>query len=111
MTSATPPTTFVCAQCGACCRWHGLVRLTDAEVDAIAAYVGLSPRGFIERCTEVTPDRRGLTLRECPDGACIMLDEHGLCRIHAVKPRQCREFPWRWHVPGYEALCQAGRKP
>jgi len=102
--------TFVCARCGACCRWHGFVRLTAAEADRIAAYLEMEPREFIEQHTEITPDRRSLTLRECADGTCSMLDGDGLCRIHEVKPNQCRTFPQRWRVPGLENLCKACRQ-
>ncbi len=108
MTASTQPT-FICACCGACCRWKGYVRLTPEEVDRIAAYLGVPPREFIERYTEITPDRRSLTLREHGNGTCVMLGEDGLCRIHEVKPNQCRTFPERWRVPGFESLCKATR--
>lgn len=101
---------FTCRQCGACCRWRGTVRLDADEVDEIAAFLGMEPRAFIERYTALAPDRRGLTLTDRPDGACILLTPENLCRVHPVKPRQCRDFPVRWHVPGYEALCRACRE-
>jgi Fe-S-cluster containining protein len=82
------------------------VRLSEAEVDRIAANLGLEPRAFIERYTAVTADRRSLTLIERPDGGCILLTEDNQCRVHAVKPRQCQDFPERWRFPGFEALCQ-----
>jgi Fe-S-cluster containining protein len=83
------------------------VRLSAAEADLIAAALGLEPRDFIERYTAVTADRRSLTLIERPDGGCIMLSEGNLCRVNAVKPRQCRTFPEGWRFPGFETLCQA----
>jgi len=86
------------------------VRLDEADVDRIAAYLGMDPRALIEQYTAVTGDRRSLTLLEGPDGACIMLTADRQCRIHSVKPRQCQGFPERWRFPGFEILCQAARE-
>lgn len=83
------------------------MRLSAAEADAIASHLGREPRDFIEHYTDVTEDRRSLTLVEGADGSCIMLTADNLCRINPVKPRQCRDFPERWRFPGFEALCQA----
>ncbi len=90
---------FTCRRCGACCRWDGHVWVTSAEADAIAARLGLAPEAFIERYTELTRNRRGLSLHSQPDGACVFL-EGSDCRIYPVRPAQCREFPVTWSVPG-----------
>lgn len=103
------PREYHCLRCGACCRWPGVVRLTEEDVDAAAAYLGLTPEAFLERYTQVSPDRRSLVLIDNSDGHCIMLTAAGLCRIHAAKPRQCRDFPKRWNFPGFERLCLAAR--
>ena len=39
---------FVCSRCGACCRWPGAVKLTDAEVDAIAGFLNIPLADFLE---------------------------------------------------------------
>jgi Fe-S-cluster containining protein len=83
------------------------VRLGEAEVDRIAAYLGLEPRAFVESYAALTADRRSLTLGERPDGACIMLTPANECRVHAAKPLQCQGFPERWRFPGFERSCQA----
>ena len=98
---------YRCTGCGACCRWPGYVRVNQNEVDRIAAYLDLSPREFIDRYTEVTDDRRGLSLVEAEDGSCIFLTPDNRCRIHAQKPRQCRDFPNRWNFPGFRTYCRA----
>jgi Fe-S-cluster containining protein len=100
------PIFYECQRCTACCRWPGQVRLEEAEVDRIAAHKALSVNEFIERYTQLRPDRKGLTLIERGDGACIFL-EGGDCGIQTVKPKQCREFPNGWNFPGFEAVCQA----
>lgn len=92
--SATP-IVLECHRCAACCRWPGEVRLDAAELSAIAAFRGMGEQDFIEQHTRLRKDRRGLALKEQPDGSCIFL-ENGGCAIQAVKPQQCREFPNRW---------------
>lgn len=100
------PIFYECQRCTACCRWPGQVRLTEAEVDRIAEYKALKVNDFVERYTRLRADRKGLTLIERGDGACVFL-EGGDCGIQAVKPKQCREFPNGWNFPGFEAVCRA----
>ena len=98
---------YVCTGCGTCCKWGGYVRITSDEAEAIAEFLGLKFEDFLNRFTELTSDRRSLSLIEREDGACILLTEDDRCLIHAVKPRQCRDFPNKWNFPGWEKLCQA----
>ena len=54
---------FNCRCCGACCRIKGgIVRVSDAEVVRIAAFLGMSESDFIARETELAPDRKSLVL-------------------------------------------------
>jgi Fe-S-cluster containining protein len=82
------------------------VRVSDAEIARLAAYLGSTEFDFIQQFTRLRQDRRGLALKDQADGACIFLEQGG-CRVQAVKPRQCREFPNRWNFPGYEKICRA----
>lgn len=103
---------FVCARCGECCRWKGAVKLEDAEVDAIAAYLGICVDDFLAEHTRITPDRQHLSLCEKENGECeyLAVGEQGFpcCLIEAVKPRQCRGFPEKWNFPGWENKCAGG---
>ena len=96
---------FVCRRCGACCRAPGIVRLTDGDVDALAAALGLSPEAFVAEYAELAPGRSGLRLRGAPEAPCEFLAEDGLCRVHAARPRQCREFPARWKRDDLDSVC------
>ena len=97
---------FVCRQCGACCRIkNGIVRVSDDEIRRIAAFVGMDEADFIERETELAPDRQGLMLHSREDGACAFLTADGLCRIHPVKPDKCRTFPHQWTNPDSATVC------
>ena len=63
-----------CRCYGACCRIKdGIVRVSDAEVARIAAFLGMSESDFIERETELAPGRKSLMLKSLPDGSCAYL--------------------------------------
>ena len=100
------PIFFECQRCTACCRWPGQVRLTDAEIAALAAFKGLSEFDFIQNFTRLTQDRRGLALKDKPNGECIFLEGND-CAVQPVKPRQCRDFPNLWNFSGFEKVCKA----
>ena len=97
---------FKCLCCGKCCRIEGVVRLSPGDITAIAADMGLDEQSFIDLHTEVAYDRRGLVLKDHPDGSCAMLDENGRCKIHAVKPAQCRNFPYDWQNDDSFEVCE-----
>lgn len=103
--SSYRPVRHECRRCGACCRWPGPVRLDIDEIDVLAAAVGMTSDQLTADYTRLTTDRRGLTLIEQVDGSCVFLLESGECRVHAVKPRQCRDFPLKWYFPGVEKCC------
>lgn len=89
------PITLECQRCGACCRWPGEVRLSEEELSKIAGFKGMTDQEFIEHHTRLRKDRRGLALKEQPNGSCIFLDGTN-CTVQPVKPQQCKEFPSRW---------------
>ena len=106
----TPPPEgkkWLCQRCGNCCRWPGLVRVTDQEVDTIANFLEIPVSTFLEEYTEITPDRRGLTIISKEDKSCLFLEEPNICKINDVKPIQCSGFPNTWNFPGWEKKCEA----
>ena len=101
---------FKCRMCGNCCRIrNGIVRVSNEEIARIAAYLGRGEADFIERETELAPDRGGLMLKSSPDGACSWLTPDNLCRINQVKPDKCRTFPLEWTNQGSSEICPALR--
>jgi len=105
------PAAFIaCARCGACCRQPGDVRLQDDETEAIARFLRLTIRDFTAAYTRLRANRSGLVLAEASDGACIFLQDNR-CRIQSVKPRQCRDYPGIWHIPGEEQFCRTRGAP
>jgi len=93
-----------CHNCGGCCRQHD-IEITAEERDRILAQVwsredGLDPNRLVEETGGSS--RRRWRLSHQPDGACVFLDERGLCRMHArygeeSKPLACRLYPYTFH--------------
>lgn len=86
------------------------MRVSDAEIARIAAFLGMTESQFIAEETEVAPDRRGLILKSLPDGACAYLTADNLCRINPVKPDKCRTFPFDWTNDDSDDVCPALRE-
>lgn len=105
---APEPEGFVCRQCGECCRGVGGILVTSAEMEALAAYLGLEPAAVIRDYLVDTP--LGWQVAS-PGGVCIFLAEDGLCRVHPVKPRICRQWPYLpallAHAEEFEAAQEA----
>ncbi len=100
------PIFWQCDRCTACCRWPGEVRVSEEQMNQIAGHLGISVAAFIRDYTRLTVQRDGLALTDQTDGSCVFLDGQD-CRIQAVKPQQCRDFPNLWNFPGFEEICRA----
>ena len=100
------PIFYECQRCTACCRWPGMVRLTDAEISRLAAFKGLSEFDFIQQFTRVADDKQGLVMTDNANQECVFLEGNN-CSVQSVKPQQCRDFPNLWNFPGFATTCQA----
>lgn len=98
---------FECRCCGNCCRVPGVVRVSEAEADAIADFLHMNVYAFAQAYTQIAPDRKTLVLAGQVDDACIFLMPDSRCRIHPVKPIQCRTYPERWRSDDIESVCPA----
>lgn len=89
---------FECTRCGNCCTGApGYVWLDDAEIDALAAAVGLPREQFVAIHTRRAP--RGVSLREKPNGDCVFYDRVRGCTVYEQRPKQCRTWPfWESHL-------------
>ena len=81
---------FECRQCGDCCQGYGGTYVTAADIRRIAAYIGEDPNAFVQRYCQMSAGRP--VLAQAEDGNCIF--HKALCRIHPVKPRMCRRWPF-----------------
>jgi Fe-S-cluster containining protein len=96
---------FHCNRCGRCCTTDGYVRLTPADIEALAGHLGLTVETFVERHAILTRDRQCLALRDAPDGACMFYDPECGCTVQEAKPQQCRDFPVKWRYRDFDTIC------
>jgi lysine-N-methylase len=98
-----------CHNCGGCCRQHAIA-ITAEEYQRIDEQTWTAADGIpagqplFERVGWF-PWSRWRRLAHRPDGACVFLDERGMCRIHAkfgeaAKPLACRIYPYAFHPAG-----------
>ncbi len=87
------PFTFTCRRSGNCCAIPGgIVRVAAAELPAIAAWLGMTPAACRSRYLQ--PD--GERLKEGLGNRCVFLQDGAAaaCAIYAVRPAQCRTWPF-----------------
>ncbi len=86
-------TRFECIDgCSDCCQHPGgFVYLSHKEASAIAEYLGAPSGLFLEWFTSEIDGQ--LVLKDGEQEACIFLEE-GLCTIYALRPQQCRTYPF-----------------
>ncbi|MDG1894215.1 MAG: YkgJ family cysteine cluster protein [Fuerstiella sp.] len=98
-----------CHNCGGCCREH-LIEITDKEKRVIEKQQWTAADGIsIARPVIQQIGRNRYRLAHQDDGACVFLDDGGLCRIHAkfgesAKPLACRVYPYAVHPAGPNEL-------
>ncbi|MBW1991289.1 MAG: YkgJ family cysteine cluster protein [Deltaproteobacteria bacterium] len=88
--AATASPAFICRQCGECCRGEKGILVSSREAREIAAFLGISEAELRSRyLVESSLGPQVATV----NGACVFL-VNNRCRIHPVKPRICREWPF-----------------
>lgn len=105
---------FACTQCGNCCSGaSGFVWVTPEECERIASALRMPVDEFLRGHTRRTVSGRR-SLLEHRDGDCEFLDRRAdgktACRIHAVRPVQCRTWPfWKSNLESPAAWADTGR--
>ncbi len=83
---------FECQRCGYCCTFEGgSVWVDIEEIKKIAEYLKLDINDFGAKYLRKIKDKYSLI--EKPNHECIMY-ENGRCKIYAVRPLQCKTFPF-----------------
>ena len=93
-----------CHNCGGCCREHQIV-ITAEEKNRIDKQKWTGADGVADDRPLIVAHGADFRLNHQADGACVFLDERGLCRIHskfgeAAKPLACRAYPYAVHPSG-----------
>lgn len=85
---------FECTACGKCCSGEpGFVWVNAAEVADMAQAMQLSDQEFRDRF--IRQIGRRSSLKEYPDGDCILLDPQTRhCLVYKARPIQCRTWPF-----------------
>jgi Fe-S-cluster containining protein len=101
---------FECTQCGDCCTGApGYVWVTQEEIDALAAQLGMNAEAFEAKYVRRVGVRRSLV--EFPNGDCVFLDGQRRCTVYDARPRQCRTWPfWESNLKtpaSWKRTCQA----
>lgn len=104
--SSLPALGYRCQRCTNCCRWPGFVALSNSEIPEIARFLKMNEWDFIQRYTQLRPNRQGLALIDQGNGACVFLEGKD-CAIQSVKPSHCKGFPNTWNFPGWRDVCEA----
>lgn len=101
---------FECTGCGKCCKTKGDVYLSPSETKGAAALLRLTILQFKQKYVaeeevtvtmsldseEIREGETGWTVlrHKEEDGACVFLDEEGLCSIYEARPLQCSTYPF-----------------
>ncbi len=85
---------FKCTGCGGCCTGDpGHVWVNKAEIELLAATVGLPVAQFEKTFVRKVGIRKSLT--ELCNGDCTLWDRiTQRCKVYAARPRQCRTWPF-----------------
>jgi len=82
---------YDCCKCANCCKAYSIV-LSNDNVEIISQYLGQSKEDFISENLEKSDfDENDYKIKIQP---CIFLCDDGRCRIQAIKPSTCKDFPF-----------------
>lgn len=99
---------------GHCCKGQGCIYIFPPDISRLIKHLSIDLETFLDEYTKPEMEACGvdesagmvpyLTLKEHEDGACLFLDEKGLCKIYHARPFQCRGYPfWNQNVRDEES--------
>jgi Fe-S-cluster containining protein len=81
---------FMCENCGWCCKGYGGTVITEKDAEKIAAFIDENPKHFFDKYCRISG--RKWVLAQGANDFCIFWNKG--CRIHPVKPRMCKAWPF-----------------
>jgi len=99
----SPSDIFVCKNCGQCCIGYGGTFVTDEDIKKIAEFLHEDPETFVAKYCRMSCGKP--LLAQGTGDFCVFWGEN--CKIHPVKPRMCRAWPFipsvlndieNWHI-------------
>lgn len=119
---------FTCTQCGNCCTGPaGFVWISDVEIARLAEHLKMTPPDVVRTYCREEFGRLSLKENRTPEGNydCVFLQErtaeitfdglppvrHKACSIYAVRPLQCRTWPfWRENLASPQAWKHSAKR-
>jgi len=89
---------FECTQCGACCKWEGVVVLTPKDIDKLVKNLNIDKEKFLKDYTKIQNKNRVLSNKP-NSNTCVFLKKNK-CSVWDDKPKQCTDYPIK-----YEKRC------
>ncbi len=87
-----------CKKCGAlCCKGEGYVILSEDEIESISNYLKITVDKFVRLYTKKVEYGKKdalVDLKIAGETRCVFLNADNKCEIYAVRPKQCRTFPF-----------------
>ncbi len=85
---------FECTACGGCCTGApGYIWVNKAEIEAMAAALGMEPTEFRRKFVRKVGIRRSLV--EHDNGECVLFNSQTRgCKLYDCRPRQCKSWPF-----------------
>jgi len=103
---------FSCQEgCAFCCRGEpGVVKVDGKERERIAVHLGIGEEELRRRyCRQCGVG--AWSLLEHPNGDCVFVTPDDLCSVYAVRPKQCRTYPfWKNTLASRAAWEREGRE-
>jgi len=85
---------FECTRCGNCCGGGpGTIRVSDAEIAALADRLGLPESEFRSRYTRRLRSH-DVSLVEKDNYDCVFFERDRGCSVYEDRPKQCRTWPF-----------------
>lgn len=94
---------FECTQCGKCCRWGGIVSLTDEDISRLSKHHDLEKENFLKGYASKKKDGKYALKNKKDSSDCIYM-KGDKCSIYDIKPEQCDKYPVKYdkRCPGFQ---------
>jgi Fe-S-cluster containining protein len=102
---------FSCVpDCGNCCTGSGIVEVGPAEVERLAAGLGMTVQAFGGRYLRRIGETLCLTDKG-PHGDCVFYGPDRRCEVYDHRPNQCRSWPfWPSNLTSRRAWDESARR-
>lgn len=100
---------FECIQCGKCCRWGGVVVLTDEDIGRLAKYHKAEKGPYLDEYAIKQKSGKYILKNRNDSSDCVYMNGDR-CGVQDIKPEQCEMYPVKYdkRCPGFQTDRSAG---